>query len=150
MTRLPPNSSAYAAIATRMPSTDAHKTRSLQGGSMTTMSRPHAASRDLATLDDFVPGQTASFSKTIGEVELALFVAVCGDVNPLHVDEEFARRTFFGGRLAHGPLSASLVSTVIGTLLPGTGAIYKSQSLRFLRPVHPGDTLTATVEVRDL
>ncbi|HEX9670159.1 MAG TPA: MaoC family dehydratase [Thermoanaerobaculia bacterium] len=114
------------------------------------MSRPHATSRDLATLDDFVPGQSASFSKTIGEVELALFVALSGDVNPLHVDEEFARWTFFGGRIAHGLLSASLLSTVIGTLLPGTGAIYKSQSLRFLRPVHPGDTLTATVEVRDL
>ncbi|HVF61108.1 MAG TPA: MaoC family dehydratase [Thermoanaerobaculia bacterium] len=114
------------------------------------MSRPHATSRDLATLDDFAPGQSASFSKTIGEVELALFVALSGDVNPLHVDEEFARRTFFGGRIAHGLLSASLLSTVIGTLLPGTGAIYKGQSLRFLRPVRPGDTLTATVEVRDV
>ncbi|MGH9360935.1 MAG: MaoC family dehydratase [Thermoanaerobaculia bacterium] len=108
-----------------------------------------AATR-LPILDDFTPGQSASFSRTLGELELALFVALTGDVNPLHVDEEFARRSLFGGRIAHGLLSASLLSTVIGTLLPGAGAIYKSQSLRFLRPVHPGDTLTATVEVRDL
>lgn len=101
----------------------------------------------LARLDDFAVGQTASLSKTITEADLSLFIALTGDVNPLHVDEEFAGRTFFGGRIVHGLLTSALLSTVIGTVLPGTGAIYRSQSLRFLRPVFPGDTVTATVRV---
>lgn len=104
----------------------------------------------LARLDDFRVGQTASYTKTITDEDLARFIAITGDTNPLHVDEEFARGTFFGGRIAHGLLSASLLSTVIGTLLPGTGAIYREQTLRFLRPVHPGDTLTATAEVGEI
>ncbi len=104
----------------------------------------------LARLDDFQLGQTASHTKTITDEDLERFIAITGDTNPLHVDEEFARGTFFGGRIAHGLLSASLLSTVIGTLLPGTGAIYREQTLRFLRPVRPGDTLTATAEVREI
>src|SRR5688500_7852248 len=104
----------------------------------------------LARLADFRVGQRASFTKTIAEEDLARFIAVTGDDNPLHTDEEFARGTFFGGRIAHGLLSASLLSTVIGTLLPGTGAIYREQTLRLLRPVRPGDTLTATAEVREI
>src|SRR5688500_16864098 len=104
----------------------------------------------LARLDDFAPGRTASFAKTITAADIAAFADLSGDVNPLHVDEEFAGSTFFGGRIAHGMLSASLLSTVIGCLLPGTGAIYRSQNLRFLRPVDPGDTLQATVQVRGL
>ena len=104
----------------------------------------------LARLDDFAPGRTASFAKTITAAEIAAFADLTGDVNPLHVDAEFAGSTFFGGPIAHGMLSASLLSTVIGCLLPGTGAIYRSQNLRFLRPVHPGDTLRATVEVREI
>ena len=102
----------------------------------------------LARLEDFGLGHTASHTKTITEEDLERFIAITGDTNPLHVDEEFARGTFFGGRIAHGLLSASLLSTVIGTLLPGTGAIYREQTLRFLLPVRPGDTLTATAEVR--
>ena len=101
----------------------------------------------LSTAADFTVGQRAAFSKTVTEVDLALFVAITGDVNPLHVDEEFARRTFFGGRIVHGLLGGSLLSTVVGTLLPGTGAIYREQSFRFRKPVRVGDTLTATVEV---
>ena len=104
-------------------------------------------SRRLATYDDFTVGQRASFTKTVTEADIALFVAITGDTNPLHVDDTFARRTFFRGRIAHGLLSGSLVSTVIGTLLPATGAIYRSQSFEFLRPVRIGDTLTASVEV---
>ncbi len=104
-------------------------------------------SRRLATYDDFHVGQRASFAKTITEADLALFVAITGDTNPLHVDDTFARRTFFRGRIAHGLLSGSLVSTVIGTLLPAAGAIYRSQRFDFLRPVRIGDTLTAWVEV---
>lgn len=101
----------------------------------------------IARYDDFRVGQRASFSKTIGEADIALFVGVTGDVNPLHVDEEFAASTFFGSRIAHGVLAGSLISTVIGTRLPGTGAIYRSQSFEFLRPTRIGDTLTAWVEV---
>ncbi len=101
----------------------------------------------LTTFDDLRPGQEASFSKTITEADIAHFVAVTGDVNPLHVDAEFARRTFFGERIAHGMLSASLFSTLVGMKLPGLGAIYRSQTLEFLKPVRIGDTLTARFRV---
>jgi acyl dehydratase len=102
----------------------------------------------LARYEDFQVGQRASFSKTLGEADIALFIGITGDVNPLHVDERFAASTFFGSRIAHGLLAGSLISTVIGTRLPGTGAIYRSQSFEFLRPTRIGDTLTAWVEVR--
>src|SRR5687768_15156126 len=82
----------------------------------------------LVRLEDFGLGQTASHTRTITDEDLARFIAITGDDNPLHTDEEFARGTFFGGRIAHGLLSASLLSTVIGTLLPGTGAIYREQT----------------------
>ena len=101
----------------------------------------------LTTFDDLHPGQEASFSKTITEADIAHFVALTGDVNPLHVDAEFARRTFFGERIAHGMLSASLFSTLVGMKLPGLGAIYRSQTLEFLKPVRIGDTLTARFRV---
>ncbi len=101
----------------------------------------------LSTYDDLAVGRRAQFAKTITEADVAHFVAFTGDVNPLHVDAEFARRTFFGQRIAQGMLSASLLSTLVGMSLPGTGAIYRSQTLEFLRPVHFGDTLTATLEV---
>jgi len=101
----------------------------------------------LTTFDDLHPGQEASFSKTITEADIAHFVAVTGDVNPLHVDAEFARRTFFGERIAHGMLSASLFSTLVGMKLPGLGAIYRSQTLEFCKPVRIGDTLTARFRV---
>ncbi|MEW6487212.1 MAG: MaoC family dehydratase [Thermodesulfobacteriota bacterium] len=104
----------------------------------------------LTTFDDLRVGQRASFAKTVTEADLSHFIAVTGDVNPLHVDGEFARRTFFGERIAHGMLSASLFSTLVGMLLPGVGAIYRSQSLDFLRPVKIGDTLTAVFEVESL
>jgi len=86
----------------------------------------------------------------VTEADISHFVAVTGDVNPLHVDGEFARRTFFGERIAHGMLSASLFSTLVGMVLPGVGAIYRSQTLEFLRPVKIGDTLTAVFEVESL
>ena len=104
----------------------------------------------LTTFDDLAVGQRAFFSKTITDADLSHFVAITGDVNPLHVNDEFARRTFFGSRIAHGMLSASLFSTLVGMLLPGTGAIYRSQTLEFLRPVRIGDTLTAVFEVREI
>ena len=101
----------------------------------------------LARYEDFEIGQRATYSKTISEADITHFVAVSGDVNPLHVDEEFSRSTFFGSRIAHGVMAGALISTVIGTRLPGTGAIYRSQSFEFLRPARIGDTLTAWVEV---
>lgn len=104
----------------------------------------------LTTFDDLRVGQRASFAKTVTEADLSHFVAITGDVNPLHVDAEFARRTFFGERIAHGMLSASLFSTLVGMLLPGVGAIYRSQSLEFLRPVRLGDTITAVFEVEEI
>ncbi|MDW7711122.1 MAG: MaoC family dehydratase [Deferrisomatales bacterium] len=104
----------------------------------------------LTTFDDLCLGQRASFSKTVTEADLSHFVAITGDVNPLHVDQEFARRTFFGERIAHGMLSAALFSTLVGMLLPGIGAIYRSQTLEFLRPARIGDTLTANFEVERL
>src|SRR5438309_550614 len=76
------------------------------------------------------------------------FIEITGDVNPLHVDEEFARKTRFGRRVLHGMLTASIFSTMVGMLLPGTGAIYRSQTITFLRPVYVGDTVTTHFVVR--
>lgn len=101
----------------------------------------------LATYDDLTVGQEASFTKTITRHDVDRFVELTADANPLHTDPAFAARTFFGRPIAHGMLSASLFSTVVGMFLPGTGAIYRSQSLDFLKPVYPGDTLTATFRV---
>lgn len=103
--------------------------------------------RRLTTFDDLAVGQKASFTKTITETDLSLFIAITGDVNPLHVDGTFARRTFFKKPIAHGMLSAALFSHIVGMLLPGTGAIYRNQSLAFLGPVYVGDTLTASLEI---
>ena len=102
------------------------------------------------TFDDLEVGQSASFTKTVTEADLSHFIAITGDTNPLHVDEELAGATFFRGRIAHGMLTASLLSTVVGKQLPGTGAIYRSQSAEFLKPVRPGDTLTASQEITAL
>lgn len=93
---------------------------------------------------------SAVFSKTITEADVVLFAGVSGDTNPVHLDEEFAAGTLFNGRIAHGILTASLISTVIGTKLPGPGCIYLSQDLRFLAPVRIGDTVTAEVRVARL
>jgi 3-hydroxybutyryl-CoA dehydratase len=104
----------------------------------------------VARIEDFEPGQRASFTKTFTDEDVRRFIEITGDTNPLHVDEEFAARTQFGGRIIHGMLVASLFSTMVGMLLPGTGAIYRSQTLRFLLPVHPGDTVTAYFVVRSV
>ncbi len=104
-------------------------------------------SHRLTTFDDLSVGQAASFKKTITVKDISRFIAITGDTNPLHVDDAFAARTFFGQTIAHGMLSASLFSTLVGMHIPGTGAIYKSQTLEFLRPVHVGDTLLACFEI---
>lgn len=96
---------------------------------------------------EFQPGQRASFTKTITEADVYAFAGITGDFNPLHVNVEYARRSRFGERIAHGMLTAGLISTVLGMRLPGPGGIYLGQSLKFLKPVKFGDTVTATVEV---
>ena len=105
-------------------------------------------SRVPARIDDFAPGQHVTFSKTFSEEDVQRFIAITGDMNPLHVDDEFASGTQFGRRVLHGMLTASIFSTMVGMLLPGTGAIYRSQTLKFLRPVHIGETVTAHFVVR--
>ena len=102
------------------------------------------------SVDQLSVGQTASFSKTVTESDIYLFAGVTGDINPAHVNEAYASKTFFKGRIAHGMLSAGFISAVLGMQLPGPGTIYLEQNLRFLFPVRPGDTITATVEVVDL
>ena len=98
----------------------------------------------------FRVGDTTTFSKTVSEADILLFAAVSGDNYPLHVDAEYAKQTRFGRRAAHGMLTASLVSTVVGLMLQKPGGIYVEQSLRFRAPVFIGDTLTATAEVTEL
>ena len=98
----------------------------------------------------FRVGDTTTFSKTVSEADILLFAAVSGDNYPLHVDAEYAKTTRFGRRAAHGMLTASLLSTVVGLLLQKPGGIYVEQSLRFRAPVFIGDTLTATAEVTEL
>ncbi|HEX9754440.1 MAG TPA: MaoC family dehydratase [Gemmatimonadales bacterium] len=95
-------------------------------------------------------GQTAEVRRTITESDVVAFAGISGDFNPVHVDAEWAARTRFGGRVAHGMLSAGLISNVLGMRLPGAGAIYRSQTLRFTAPVRPGDTITARAEVVEL
>jgi 3-hydroxybutyryl-CoA dehydratase len=95
----------------------------------------------------FVVGEESSMSKTVSDQDIRTFARISGDVNPLHLDDEYARSTVFGGRVAHGMLVAGLISAVIGTSLPGPGAIYMGQELRFVAPVRPGDTITAIVRV---
>jgi 3-hydroxybutyryl-CoA dehydratase len=92
-------------------------------------------------------GQRASLTRVISDDDIEAYAKLTGDHNPLHVDEAFAVRSRFGRRVAHGLLSAGLISALLGTRLPGPGAIYLQQTFRFVRPVYPGDTVTATVEV---
>ena len=98
----------------------------------------------------FEVGDATTFSKTITEADILLFAAVSGDNYPLHVDAEYAKTTRFGQRAAHGMLTASLLSTVVGLMLQKPGGIYVQQTLHFRRPVFIGDTLTATAEVTEL
>jgi 3-hydroxybutyryl-CoA dehydratase len=99
------------------------------------------------TYDELQVGQMVEFSKTISESDIYLYAGITGDFNPAHMDETYAQKTFFKTRIAHGMLVAGLISSVIGTRLPGPGTIYVSQSLNFLAPVQIGDTITARVEV---
>ena len=96
--------------------------------------------------EDIHVGDKASLSKTISEYDVYAFAGVTGDFNPVHVNAEFAKNSLFKQRIAHGMISAGLISAVLGTELPGIDTIYMNQELSFLAPVLYGDTLTATVE----
>ena len=98
-------------------------------------------------LEDLSVGQSAELTRTVSDGDLTAFAAVTVDDNPVHLDEAFAKTTSFGGRIAHGMLSAGYISAVIGTQLPGSGAIYLEQTLRFRRPVRIGDEVTARAEI---
>jgi acyl dehydratase len=92
-------------------------------------------------------GDTASISRTVTNEDIQAFADLSDDHNPIHLDDDYAATTRFGQRIAHGMFGASLISAVIGNELPGTGSIYLSQTLRFLAPVYPGDSVTARVTV---
>ena len=100
--------------------------------------------------EDFKVGMKASTAKTITEADILMFGAVSTDFNPVHFNEEAGKATPFGKRIAHGMLSAGLISAVLGTKLPGEGSIYMGQELKFVAPVFIGDTITAEVEIEEL
>ena len=101
-------------------------------------------------LEDLTIGMESSYQKTITETNIDTFAALTGDTSPVHLDSEYAATTPFKTRIAHGMLSAGLISTVLGTQLPGPGCIYLEQQIKFKAPVFIGDTLVATVTVADI
>lgn len=101
------------------------------------------------TIETIKIGDKASFTKTLTETDVYLFAGISGDLNPAHVNQIESEKTMFKGRICHGILVSSLISTVLGMYLPGPGTIYLSQDLKFVAPVKIGDTVTATVEVTE-
>ena len=101
-------------------------------------------------LEDLEVGQGASYAKTITEADVILFAGISGDDNPVHINAEYAAETMFKERIVHGMFSAALISAVLGTRLPGPGAIYIDQQIKFKAPVHIGDTVTATARVLEI
>ena len=95
-------------------------------------------------------GDSAEITKAIDQADIEAFAAVTGDHNPVHVDEMFAQQTRFGRRIAHGMLTASLISSVLANKLPGEGSVYLGQTLKFVAPVFPGDEVTARVTVKEV
>lgn len=95
-------------------------------------------------------GDTGSFSKTVSELDVFKFADVTGDFNPLHVDEEYARKSIFKRRIAHGILIAGIISTVLGSEIPGVGTVFVELEIKFLKPVFLGDTVTATATVLEI
>ncbi|QNB46732.1 enoyl-CoA hydratase [Thermanaerosceptrum fracticalcis] len=102
------------------------------------------------SVEELVVGEKASFTKTISEADVYMFAGITGDLNPAHVNEEYAKGTIFKERIAHGILSTGLISAVLGMQLPGPGNIYISQTVKFTAPVKIGDTITAEVEVLEI
>ena len=101
-------------------------------------------------IEDLSVGATAMYAKTITDADIVLFAGISGDTNPVHLNDEFSSTTIFKGRIAHGMLTASFISAVIGTKLPGPGCIYLSQSLKFRAPVRSGDTVQARATITEI
>jgi len=99
----------------------------------------------MRTFDDVAEGMSGTFTKTITETDIRDFASASGDVNPIHLDEAYAKTTIFGGRIAHGILTAGVISAAFGTVFPGPGWIYVDQHLKFKGPVRIGDSVSATV-----
>ncbi len=106
--------------------------------------------RGTITIDEIEVGMARHLSKVITDRDIEMFAEVSTDHNPVHLDDDYAKGTIFKGRIAHGILTAGLISAIIGEQLPGHGTIYMGQSLKFLAPVRPGDTVDAKVEVTDI
>ena len=106
--------------------------------------------RGTICIEDLEMGMVRHLRKVVSDEDIEMFAKISTDHNPVHLDEDYARDTMFQGRIAHGMLTAGLVSAVIGEQLPGHGTIYLGQSLKFLAPVRPGDMVTAEVEVVDI
>jgi 3-hydroxybutyryl-CoA dehydratase len=102
------------------------------------------------TISEMKIGDKASFQKTITEADVYMYAGITGDLNPAHINEKYAKGTLFKSRIAHGMLSAGLISAVLGTKLPGCGTIYLGQELKFTAPVRMGDTVLAEVEVIEI
>jgi 3-hydroxybutyryl-CoA dehydratase len=101
-------------------------------------------------VEDLSVGMSAEFGKTVTEADIIMFSGVSTDVNAVHLNEEFAKDTMFGGRIAHGMLTASFISAILGNRLPGPGCIYMSQTLKFRAPVRPGDTVKVKATVKEV
>ena len=101
-------------------------------------------------LDELVPGMSASIEHTVTERDVQLFGEATGDMNPVHFDEDYARKTVFRGRVAHGALSSGFISALLATKLPGEGSIFLSASIAFKTPVRIGDTVLTTATVREV
>ncbi|CAI8210354.1 MAG: MaoC family dehydratase [Planktomarina sp.] len=103
--------------------------------------------RGTVCIEDIEIGMTRQLKKIVTDRDIEMFAEVSTDHNPVHLNEDYANETIFGGRIAHGMLTAGLISAVIGEQLPGHGTVYLGQTLKFLRPVRPGDQVTTQVEV---
>lgn len=112
--------------------------------------RDHNLPVGMICIEEIEIGMSRSLAKTIGDAEIRAFAAISSDHNPVHLDEDYARDTIFEGRIAHGMLTAALISAVIGEQLPGHGSVYLGQTLKFRAPVRPGDRVEATVSVTDI
>jgi len=103
-----------------------------------------------ASMEELEVGQSFSTINRVSDADIVKFSEVTGDVNPIHLDEDYAKNSIFGGRIAHGMISAGYISAIFGTKFPGPGSIYISQSLKFKAPVRIGDTVKTTVMITDL
>ena len=106
--------------------------------------------RDSVPLEDIIVGMSASYSQTITDSDIKSFAGISGHHNPVHVSDEYAEKSRFGKRIAHGMISSSFFSALFGTKLPGYGCVYTSQTLQFKYPVYIGDTVKAIVTVKDI